>query len=368
MIRYNHEYERRLRVAYLGCGGHSYRNILPCFQYAPVELVAVCDLQEARAAAFARQFGAGRHYTDYAAMLAAERPEAVFIVTGYGSDGRPTYPVLAEEALRAGAHAWIEKPPAATSEELRALLRVERETGRFVMVGFKKMFSAAIAKARAIIRSEPFGGLTSISVQYPQSLPPAEKRGDDLAMRGFLDHLCHPGSVLHTLAGSVQTLFFQREERSGGAVANLRFRSGALGCLHLTAGRAGTASLERVEVIGRGENVVVENGCRLIYYRRGGRGEGGYGRSASFIGEDEGAPILWEPEFSLGQLYNKGLFLLGYAPEVLHFCETALAAAERPGARPEHADLGAALELTKLYEAFRGPEGELITLSEEPGQ
>jgi hypothetical protein len=27
----------------------------------------------------------------------------------------------------------------------------------------------------------------------------------------------------------------------------------------------------------------------------------------------------WEPEFSLGQLYNKGLFLLGYAPEVIDF-------------------------------------------------
>src|SRR5206468_10876079 len=100
MIKFNYEYERKLRVAYLGCGGHSFRNIFPCFQFAPVDLVAVCDLQEARAAAFARQFGARRHYTDYARMLAEERPEAVFIVTGYDAAGRPTYPPLAEQAPR----------------------------------------------------------------------------------------------------------------------------------------------------------------------------------------------------------------------------------------------------------------------------
>jgi predicted dehydrogenase len=300
-------------------------------------------------------------------MLAEEKPEAVFIVTGYDRDGRPTYPKLAEQALRAGAHVWIEKPPAASVAEIRALMEVERETGRFVMVGLKKMFFPAIARAREILHSEAFGGLSSIDVKYPQSLPPAEQRGDDRAMHGFLDHIFHPGAILHTLAGPVASLFFQRAPTTGGVVANLRFRSGAVGCLHLTAGRSGTAPLERMEAIGRGESVVVENGCRLIYYRRGSRGEGGYGRSASFIGPDAGAPILWEPEFSLGQLYNKALFLLGYAPELLHFCETAIAAIDDPagGHRPEHADLQAALEITKLYEAFRGPEGEVITLAAE---
>jgi predicted dehydrogenase len=364
MIRFNYEYERKLRVAYLGCGGHSFRNIFPCFQFAPVDLVGVCDLQEARATAFARQFGARKHYTEYATMLAEEQPEAVFIVTGYDADGRPTYPQLAEQALRSGAHVWIEKPPAASADEIRRLMEVERETGRFVMVGFKKMFFPAIARAREIIATEAFGGLTSLYVRYPQSLPPAEQRKDDRAMRGFLDHLCHPGSILHTLAGPVQSLFFQREPRNGAVIANLRFRSGTIGCLHLSAGRSGTAPLERVEAVGRGENLVVENGCHLTYYRRGGRGEGGYGRSASFIGADEGAPLVWEPEFSLGQLYNKGLFLLGYAPEILHFCETALAAADQPGIRPRHADLQAALEITKLYEAFRGPEEQTILLHE----
>lgn len=360
MIRYNFEYERRLRTVFLGCGGHSYRNVLPCFRYAPIDLVAVCDRVEDRAAAFARQFGALRHYTEFPRMLAEERPEAVFIVTGYDAEGRPTYPPLAMEAMRAGAHVWIEKPPAASTAEVRQMMAAEAETGRFVMVGLKKAFFPAIVRAREIIDSPVFGSPTSIVVRYPQSLPPAERYTDPKAMLGFLDHLCHPASILHRLMGPVASLFYQREPVNGAVAANLRLRSGAVGLLHLCAGQSGAGPLERVEVVGQGSHVVVENGCRLTYYRRGGRGEGGYGRSASFIGPDESAPICWEPEFSLGQLYNSGLFLLGYAPEILQFCESALA-----GTRPPHGNLDAALEVTKLYEAFLQPEGRLIPIPVE---
>src|ERR671924_412048 len=101
MVQFNYEYPRRLRAAHVGCGGHSFRNILPAYRYAPIDLVAVCDLDGARAAHFARQFGAERWYTDYRFLLEDERPEAVFLVTGYGPDGRPTYPELAVQALAA---------------------------------------------------------------------------------------------------------------------------------------------------------------------------------------------------------------------------------------------------------------------------
>jgi predicted dehydrogenase len=360
MIRYNHEFERRLRTVYLGCGDHSFRNILPCFRYAPIDLVAVCDQRGERAEAFARQFGAPRHYTDYEQMLAREAPEAVFIVTGYDAQGRPTYPPLAEAALRAGACVWMEKPPAATTAEIRRLQAAAAETGRFVMVGLKKAFFPAVARAREIARSPEFGPLSSIVVRYPQSLPSQERRGDSKAMLGFLDHLCHPASILYSIAGPVESLFYQREKATGAVAANLRFRSGAVGLLHLCAGQSGTGALERLEVVGQGSHVVVENGCRLLHYRRGRRGEGGYGRSASFIGPDDGAPILWEPEFSLGQLYNNNLFLLGYAPEILHFCESALA-----GTPPVEGNLEAALEVTRLYEGFLQPEGTVIRLPEE---
>jgi predicted dehydrogenase len=359
VIRFQFDYPERLRAAFIGCGDHAYRNIYPCLQYAPIELVAVCDRREERAQQYARLFGATSVYLDHHAMLAEQQPQVVFIVTGYGADARPTYPPLAIDCMRAGAHAWIEKPPAASAAEIEAMIAAEQETGRFTMVGFKKMFYPAFVKAAEIAARPEFGGVASLALRYPQSLPPLEQRGDARAMLGFLDHLSHPASILQRIAGPVERFTFEREGINGGLAVSLRFRSGAVGALHLAAGQSGTSPLERLEVVGKGANVVVENGCRLVYYRPGRRGEGGYGHSASFIGPDEGAPFIWEPEFSLGQMYNQGLFLLGYAPEILSFCDHALR-----GVPPAHAGLNDALAMTRFYEAFlTAREGEPVHLN-----
>jgi len=88
-ITYNHEYERRVRAGMIGCGGHAFRNIMPAFRYAPVDLAATCDLDRSRAETAAGLFGAGAVYTDYREMLAKERLDAVFVVTNNGADGRP---------------------------------------------------------------------------------------------------------------------------------------------------------------------------------------------------------------------------------------------------------------------------------------
>jgi predicted dehydrogenase len=359
-VTYSFEYERRLRVGFIGCGVHSWRNVYPAFQYAPVELVAVADPLEDRAAAYARQFGAPAAYADHRRMLERERLDAVFVVTNYDERGHPRYPGIVVDALRAGAHAWIEKPPAADRAEVQMMLDAERETGKFVLVGFKKMFFPAIAKAKEIIsRTDEFGEPAQIYVRYPQVLPPPGERGDGGRMRGFLDHFFHPAAIVHRLMGPVRTVSYTREPLNGGSFSTLTFASGAVGMMHLAAGQAGTSPLERLEVIGKGANVVVENGARLIYYRKGSRGPGGYGRASTFIGPDDGAPLIWEPEFSLGQLYNKNLFTLGYAPEVIYFSECVLA-----GTRPGYANLDDAMAMMRWYEAYRQPEGQVITIPE----
>ena len=61
---------------------------------------------------------------------------------------------------------------------------------------------------------------------------------------------------------------------------------------------------------------------------------------------------MWEPEFSLGQLYNKGLFLLGYWGEVEEFARSILD--DRP---PAKGTLRQAWQATRIFEAFgEGPE------------
>jgi len=354
-ITYNHEYPKKLKTAFIGCGGHAQRNIYPAFQYAPIDLVAVCDLDISRAEACARQFGAPRAYHDYHEMLQKEQPEVVFIVTNYDKDFRPRYPELTIDCLNAGAHTWIEKPPAASLEEIREMIKVSAQTGKHVGVGFKKMFVPANQKARGIIQSPEFGSITSIAARYPQALPPLEERSSARKMQSFLDHIVHPHSVLKYLAGELESIFVRRNQTISSGIVSLRFKSRTIGVLHLSQGQSARSYLERTEVIGEGANLIIENNIRLTYFRRG-RPSGDYGRAVSYFDEDaDSAPLVWEPEFSLGQLYNKGIFLLGYAGEVTYFTSRLL-----EGEGPETGTLDDALELLKVYESYRKSDEEIV--------
>ena len=356
-IKYNSDYRRRIRAGFIGCGGHSYRNVFPTFQYAPVELIAVCDLDPERAANAARMFGAQMFYTNYRKMLASERLDAVFVVTDYDSEGKPQYPEIAIDAMNAGCCAWIEKPPASSAAEIRRMMAVEKKTGKFVMVGFKKMFFPAIQELKRIIGTKEFGGVGSISLKYPQPMLPDSKRKSMKNMTWFLDHLVHPASIMRYLMGPVESLFFLRTDLNADSVSAITFKSGAVGTLHLSGGASQTSPLERVEVVGKRANAVVENGVRLTYYRPGSRGEGGYSHGSSFIGKSSHAPIIWEPEFSLGETCNKAIFLLGYVGEVIEFCDCVLAKR-----RPEVSGLDDALDIMKFYDAFKGQSGKLVRI------
>ncbi len=340
-------------VGVIGCGPHAFRNIYPALQFLPVRLQAVCDLDAERAEVFARRFGAAACYGDYHQMLQREQLQAVLVITGYDDDGRPTYPPIAADCLRAGCDVWIEKPPAASSDELVALQGVAQQTGRFVAVGFKKMFFPANEKLKAITQSASFGRLHCVHVKYPQFVPDQAGMADlkgNARLRGFLDHLCHPASLLVYLAGPAESLLYQRSQQGAAAVL-VRFGGGAIGSLLLSAGQPRTAPLERTEVIGEGESAVAENNVRVWHYRKGDNLQSGYGRTTDYFGEVVEPVHYWEPEFSLGQLYNKGLFLLGYYGELAEFVR---AVQERRRVCKGHLD--DAVHITRWFEAMcRGP-------------
>lgn len=360
-IRFRHEYDRHLRVAVVGCGGHAYRNILPALTYLPVELVATCDRDEARATSYARTFGAKRVFADYQDLLhwAPEGGiEAVLLVLGF-RDGLPQYRDFAIGAMERGLHVWMEKPPASTAAEVEQMLEAQRATGRTVQVGYKHYFFPALVKAREVMETADFGAVTSMNATYPLRIAPAAQRREPPNQPIHLD-LCHPASAVHLLMGDIESIWFDRASTSnGGGIVAMRFVSGAVGVLHCTTGKSGTSANERFEVIGSGASVVVDNVTKLTYYRPGKRGRPGegYGRTPDFFGPDDQAPIHWEPEFNLGQLYNMTLFLQGYVQEIHHFIECVW-----QGKQPQHAGLRDALHLTHLYEAFRADERTTVTL------
>ncbi|MGP4041082.1 Gfo/Idh/MocA family protein [Gracilibacillus sp. D59] len=358
MINYNFEYKKKVKACFIGAGGHSFRNIYPVFQYTPIELVAICDKDVNRARDYAKQFGANAYYEDHLEMLEKEQPDAVFIVTAYTSDGHVQATKLALDVIEAGAHVWMEKPTAASVDEIMALMEKSKDKNVQVMTGIKKVFFPAVEKAKEIIETEEFGKPSSVYIRYPQSIPALDNRMDLTKMTGFLDHIFHPASVLNYLMGPIKDIAYFREDNNGGSVTNIRFQSGAIGTMHLTAGMSSSSPLERIEVIGEGANVVVDNGVKMTYYRKSKPSH--YGRTPTYFTNETEAPLYWEPEFSLGQLYNKNIFYLGYVPEILHFCESIL-----ENKSLQKGTLEDALEIVKLFEAYcTTEEGTVKTINE----
>jgi hypothetical protein len=103
-------------------------------------------------------------------------------------------------------------------------------------------------------------------------------------------------------------------------------------------------------------HIVVENNLRVAYHRLP---RLGYGDVPDFYaaGPDQ-ATAVWQPEFSLGQLYNKGLFLLGYYNEVNEFARAILDARA-----PRKGTLAQAWQVTRIFEAFAAGPGTAITLT-----
>jgi len=358
--------EPEIQAGFIGCGSHSFRNVYPTFQFAPVHLRATCDLSIDKARAFAAKFGADAAYDDYRVMLDREELDAVFVVVGYDEQGRPLYPDIAEDCLDAGRHVWLEKPPAATCAEIERMQTAAKARELNVVVGFKKVFFPANEKARGLMAQEDFGQTQLLLLQYPQYVP-TEAEFTEYLIDGrrnrvvsFLDHLCHPASLMVYLLGMPTSLYYGRSANGAGA-ATFTFESGAVASLALTHGSSRNAGMERTTIVSdTGRHIVVDNNLRVTYYRTPPNEPGtGYGSSPNFYtGSPDDTAAHWEPEFSLGQLYNKGLFLLGYYNEVNEFARSIL-----DSRAPQKATLEHAWQVTRIFEAFAGGPGRVISLT-----
>jgi predicted dehydrogenase len=328
--------------------------------------VATCDLSIEKAKAFAAKFGAQNAYADYRAMLDRERLDAVFIVVGYDGTGRPLYPGIAVDCLNAGCHVWMEKPPAASCAEIARMREAAERNGRNVVVGLKKMFFPANEKAKALMGAPDFGRPALVLLQYPQHVPTEEEfrlfvgEGRKVErVTGFLDHLCHPASLMVYLLGMPASLGYERSA-SGAGVATFRFDSGAIASLAFTHGASLNGGMEHTAIVSdSGRHIVVDNNIRVSYHRTPpGEPGTGYGSAPNFYtGTPDQTTAVWEPEFSLGQLYNKGLFLLGYYSEVNEFARSILE--RRP---PAKGTIEHAWQVTRIFEAFAEGPGKRIPL------
>ena len=116
---------RKVKIGVVGCGVVATAYYLPYLMHDPnADLVAVCDLREARTQACVRLFGAREQYLDYYEMLDRADIDAVWILTAPG-----THVPFTLAAVEAGKHVLLQKPMATNMDDARAIAAAVRNAG-----------------------------------------------------------------------------------------------------------------------------------------------------------------------------------------------------------------------------------------------
>ncbi|MBQ8005169.1 MAG: Gfo/Idh/MocA family oxidoreductase, partial [Clostridia bacterium] len=148
---------KKLRIGIIGTGGIAHSHMRTYLNQPDVEVVAGCDLVPGKAKAFFEEFGvegAKTEYKDHSEMLADEslKLDAVSICTYNRQHAN-----CAIEAMRKGIHVLLEKPFTVTVEEAAEVMRVEKETGMILSVGFQPRFDNNMKMIKKIVESGELG-------------------------------------------------------------------------------------------------------------------------------------------------------------------------------------------------------------------
>ena len=163
----------KLKVAAVGCGGIGYRHQLGYLQHPGAELVAVCDIDAAKAKARAEELGVPKWYPSIQEMLAHEECDLVDVVT---ADHLHFEPVM--ECLEAGKHVISEKPLALRIEEAEQMVAKAEEVGVHLAIDYNRRFAPGYVQARRWFDAGEIGQTYYLDMKLSQGGPASTWKGE----------------------------------------------------------------------------------------------------------------------------------------------------------------------------------------------
>ena len=154
-----------LKGALIGCGFFAQNQLHAWAEIENVEIVALCDLDEARLKETASRFSIGNVYDDANALLGYEKLDFVDIATTVASHRQ-----LVEAASASGLDIICQKPFASSMADARAMVSAAERSGSMLMVHENFRWQSAIRMALETVRAgrigEPFFSRISFRSGY----------------------------------------------------------------------------------------------------------------------------------------------------------------------------------------------------------
>ncbi len=147
----------KLKIGIIGCGGIANGKHMPAIkQLDNVEMTAFCDIISERAEKAAREYGTpdAKVYTDYRELLKDESISNVRVLTQNNMHAE-----ISIAAMRAKKHVMCEKPMAMNYAEAKEMLRVSKETGMILTVGYQHKLDPDVVYAKKEAEKGTFGDM-----------------------------------------------------------------------------------------------------------------------------------------------------------------------------------------------------------------
>jgi predicted dehydrogenase len=246
---------RKLRWGLIGCGDISRKRVAPALRdISECELIAVNRARTEKAEEFAREFGAGRWYSDWRELIGDAEIDAVYIAT-------PVY-LHAEQtiaAAEAGKHVLCEKPMALTVTECDRMIAACKTNNVKLGVAYYRHFYPVINRIKEIIAEIGTPVIAQINAFEMFNPQPGEPRywflkREQAGGGPMMDFGCHRIEVLMNIfgkiirtRGDIGQVLFEREVEDT-AIACFEFEDKTRGTLTVT--HAALESQDTLDIFG----------------------------------------------------------------------------------------------------------------------
>lgn len=281
---------------------------LDCLRRVPgVVVTGLCDSDRQVAARAASTRPGSVPYPGLAAMLSADPPDVVHIVTPPRS-----HHVLAKEALEAGCHVLVEKPMALNAREADGMIEAAGRSGASLSVVHNFLFEDAVRRARAFCTRGALGSITAVEIYWRVLRGAVDERTPawihDLPGGVFQEVAPHAFYLLNSLlhAPRVTAVSAKATGTATGGADELRvlFESAAaLGTVAISL--RSEPHLVTLRIHGTRGSLLVDLTTNVVVKLR----KLGLGRVAKI-----GAALDWSAQYLLGTAVSAGRTLLGRLP------------------------------------------------------
>lgn len=152
---------KKLRIGMIGAGNIA-KTHLNAYKLDPrVEIVAIADIDEAKAAKVANEFGIPEYYASVDEMLASCELDAADVCVWNCAHAECTI-----AALNAGLNVLCEKPMAMNAAEAQAMKDAADRNGKLLMLGFVTRFSSQAKIAKDFIDQGILGDIYYSKATY----------------------------------------------------------------------------------------------------------------------------------------------------------------------------------------------------------